>query len=251
MIHDYSERHHPFEGCFNFRDIGGYTTDDGRRVRWGRYYRAGRQDRMTRADLERLLGLGVRTQIDLRRSDEIQEQSRGPLSELGATYHNVPVIPDGGTDQLSRIVGDTRISGRRYLGYLEFGPEPWLRLFEILAEVERHPVLVHCTAGKDRTGVTTAFLLSVLGVPRALIEADYVLSNRDVPRQADFMEQVVGLPEGMSREALIEVASVPENAMGEFLHGLDERWGGPIDYLRSIGVSEDALNAVRAAFLED
>ena len=54
MIEDYSQRHHPFEGCFNFRDIGGYQTADGRTVRWGRYYRAGRQDRMSQADLDKL-----------------------------------------------------------------------------------------------------------------------------------------------------------------------------------------------------
>ena len=64
MINDFERRHLPFEGCFNFRDIGGYRTADGRLVRWGRYYRAGRQDRMSAADLERLQGLGIRTQIE-------------------------------------------------------------------------------------------------------------------------------------------------------------------------------------------
>lgn len=250
MIHDYSERHHPFEGCFNFRDIGGYPAADGRRVRWGRYFRAGRQDRMTDADLERLRALGIRTQIDLRRPDEVRDQGRGPLGDLGAAYHNIAVIPQGGSDQLSRLVGDTGISGRRYLGYLEFGPESWTRQFEIFAASASQPVLVHCTAGKDRTGVTTAFLLSVLGVDRAWIEADYLLTNQDVPRQADFMERVIGLPEGMDREALIRVAGVPETAMGEFLEGLHERWGGPVEYLRGVGVPDTALASVREAFLE-
>ena len=72
MIEDYTDRHIPFEGCFNFRDIGGYPAGDGRRVRWGRYYRAGRQDRMTEADLARLKDLGIRTQIDLRKPEEIR-----------------------------------------------------------------------------------------------------------------------------------------------------------------------------------
>lgn len=58
MINDYADRHHPFNGCFNFRDIGGYPADDGRRVRWGRYFRAGRQDRMTAEDLTRVAELG-------------------------------------------------------------------------------------------------------------------------------------------------------------------------------------------------
>jgi protein-tyrosine phosphatase len=251
MIDDYQTRHHPFEGCFNFRDIGGYPTADGRTVRWGRYFRAGRQDRMSLQDLEKLAALGIRTQIDLRRPGEVREQGRGPLPELGSEYHNIAVIPEGGTDRLSQIVGDTAISGKRYLGYLELGADCWLQLFEILADADRHPVLVHCTAGKDRTGVSTAFLLSVLGVERAWIEADYGLTNRDVARHVDFLERQQGLPEGMAREAMIRVAGIPAEAMGEFLDGLEARWGGVIGYLRSIGIGDDTLDAVRRAFLED
>ncbi|MEQ8859033.1 MAG: tyrosine-protein phosphatase [Pseudomonadales bacterium] len=251
MIDDYADRHHPFEGCFNFRDIGGYPTVDGRRVRWGRYYRAGRQDRMTERDLARIRALGINTQIDLRRPDEAAEQGRGPLESLGASYHNIAVIPEGGTDQLSRLVGDTGISGRRYIGYLEFGPDSWLRLFDIFAQAQHHPLLIHCTAGKDRTGVSTAFLLAVLGVDRALIEADYRLTNLDVPRQADFIESTVGLPAGMDREALMHAAGVPENAMGEFIDGLEARWGGPLEYLRSIGIDDGTMDAVRENFLDD
>ena len=219
MIEDYADRHHPFEGCFNFRDIGGYPTADGRSVRWGRYYRAGRQDRMTGEDLDKVGELGIATQIDLRKPDEVHEQGRGPLPSMGAAYHNISVIPEGGTDQLSRLVGDTGISGKRYLGYLEFGPDAWIRMFEIFATAGSQPVVLHCTAGKDRTGVSTAFLLSVLGVDRALIEADYILTNRDVPRQVDFIENTVGLPEGMNRESMTQVAGVPETAIGEFLDG--------------------------------
>ena len=66
MIADYADRHHAFEGCFNFRDVGGYKTRDGRRVKWGRYFRAGRQDRMTEPDLEKVKSLnkalGLRNQ---------------------------------------------------------------------------------------------------------------------------------------------------------------------------------------------
>ncbi len=251
MIDDYSDRHHRFDGCFNFRDIGGYPTTEGRTVRWGRYFRAGRQDRMTKADLARARDLGIATQIDLRKPDEVREQGRGPLEEMGADYHHIPVIPEGGSDELSRLVGDTGISGRRYLGYLEFGPEPWLKMFELFADAGRHPIVLHCTAGKDRTGVSTAFLLSVLGVDRALIEADYILTNRDVGRQADFIERTVGYPEGMDRATMMHAAGVPETAIGDFLDGLEARWGGPLGYLRSIGVSEATLDDVRREFLED
>lgn len=250
MINDYSDRHHAFTGCFNFRDIGGYPTTGGRTVRWGRYFRAGRQDRMTEQDLATVSDLGIATQIDLRRPDEALEQGRGPIESMGAAYHNIAVIPEGGSDELSRLVGDTGISGRRYLGYLEFGPESWIRMFEIFSAAENQPILIHCTAGKDRTGVSTAFLLSVLGVDRALIEADYLLTNRDVARQVDFLEETVGLPEGTDRATMMRLAGVPEDAMRDFLDGLEEKWGGPLAYLRSIGISEAAMEAVRREFLD-
>jgi protein tyrosine/serine phosphatase len=250
MIDDYENRHHPFECCFNFRDIGGYPTADGRIVRWRRYFRAGRQDRMTPQDVEKLAELGIRTQIDLRRPDEVRDQGQGPLADLGASYHNLPVIPEGGTEHLSRLVGDTGISGRRYLGYLEFGPDCWIRMFEIFADAQRHPILLHCTAGKDRTGVSTALLLSVLGVERAWIEADYALTNRDVERHVGFIEASGGLPEGLDRDSMIRLAGIPAQAISEFLDGLDARWGGPLGYLRSIGVGDETMEAVRQAFLE-
>lgn len=250
MTIDLADRHHPFEGCFNFRDIGGYPTADGRSVRWGRYYRAGRQDRMTETDRASLKKLDIGTQIDLRKPDEIQDQGRGPLPDMGARYRNIPVIPEGGLDQLSRLVGDTGISGKRYLGYLEFGPESWIKLFDVLSDASSGPVLIHCTAGKDRTGVSTAFLLSVLGVDRQLIEADYKLTNLDVSRQADFIEQTTGYPAGMDRESMIRAAGVPEEAMGDFLDGLDARWGGPIGYLQSVGITDDIFEAVRQRYLE-
>ena len=250
MINDYSDRHHPYDGCFNFRDIGGYPTTDGRTIRWGLYYRTGRHDRMTSTDLEKVAKLGINTQIDLRGPAEIRDQGKGPLESMGAEYHNLAVIPEGGTQQLSSLVGDTGISGKRYLGYLSFGPETWLRMFDIFARGDSHPIVLHCTAGKDRTGVSTAFLLSVLGVDRALIEADYVLTNRDVARQAEFIEATTGLPEGMDREAMMRAAGVPEDALSDFLDGLHEQYGGPLGYLRSIGISDATMQAVRKAYLE-
>ena len=250
MINDYLERHYAFEGCFNFRDIGGYLNQEGKRIKKGIYFRAGRQDRMSDKDLSQLSDLKIATQIDLRRPDEVLEQGKGPLESMGAKYINIAVIPEGGSDKLSRLVGDTRISGKRYLGYLEFGPTTWLRLFGILANEENLPVVLHCTAGKDRTGVSTAFLLSILGVSREVIEADYLLTNLDTERQADFIESTVGYPEGYDRETMISVAGVPKDAMKVFLDGLESKWGSAIEYLEKIGVTQEQMEAIRTNFLE-
>ena len=250
MIDDYSDRHYPFEGCFNFRDIGGYLNQDGMRVKKGLYFRTGRQDRMTQKDLAKLSDLKISTQIDLRKPDEVLDQGKGPLEAMGANYINIAVIPKGGSDQLSKLVGDTGISGKRYLGYLEFGPTSWLRLFGILSNLENLPVVLHCTAGKDRTGVSTAFLLSVLGVNRDLIEADYLLTNLDTERQADFIESTVGYPDGYDRESMITAAGVPKDAMKDFLDGVESKWGSAVEYLKKIGVTEEQMEMVRNNFLE-
>ena len=250
MIEDYLERHYPFEGCFNFRDIGGYLNQEGKRVKKGLYFRAGRQDRMSDEDLSQLSDLKISTQIDLRRPDEVLEQGKGPLEAMGAKYINIAVIPEGGSDQLSRLVGDTGISGKRYLGYLEFGPTSWLRLFGILSELDNLPVVLHCTAGKDRTGVSTAFLLSILGVSRDVIEADYLLTNLDTERQADFIESTVGYPEGYDRERMIAIAGVPETAMKDFLDGVESRWGTVVEYLKKIGITQEQMDTIRYNFLE-
>ena len=250
MIDDYLERHYPFEGCFNFRDIGGYLNQDGKRVKKGLYFRTGRQDRMSDQDLSKLSDLKISTQIDLRKPDEVLDQGRGPLQAMGANYVNIAVIPEGGSDQLSRLVGDTGISGKRYLGYLEFGPDSWLSLFKILANKGSLPVVLHCTAGKDRTGVSTAFLLSILGVSRDVIEADYLLTNLDTGRQADFIESTVGYPEGYDRERMMAVAGVPETAMKDFLDGVESKWGSAVEYLEKIGITQDQMETIRTNFLE-
>jgi len=250
MIDDYLERHYLFEGCFNFRDIGGYLNQDGKRVKKGLYFRTGRQDRMSDQDLSKLSDLKISTQIDLRKPDEVLDQGRGPLEAMGANYVNIAVIPEGGSDQLSRLVGDTGISGKRYLGYLEFGPDSWLRLFKILANKDSLPVVLHCTAGKDRTGVSTAFLLSILGVSRDLIEADYLLTNLDTSRQADFIESTVGYPEGYDRKSMIAAAGVPEEALKDFLDGVESKWGSAVGYLKEIGVTQEQMDAIRNNFLE-
>ncbi len=91
MIDDYLERHYPFEGCFNFRDIGGYLNQDGKRVKKGLYFRTGRQDRMSDQDLSVLSNLKISTQIDLRKPDEVLDQGKGPLEAMGANYVNMPL----------------------------------------------------------------------------------------------------------------------------------------------------------------
>ncbi len=97
--------------------------------------------------------------------------------------------------------------------------------------------------------MSTAFFLAVLGVDRTYIEADYLLTNRDVPRQADFIERTTGFPAGMDRDDMMHAAGVPETAMKDFLDGLDKEWGGPINFLREAGITDEQMQSVRDRFL--
>ncbi len=245
---DFVRRHVLFERCFNFRDIGGYATGDGRAIAWGRYFRAGTPHRMTPADVERARQLQIASVIDLRRPDELRDSGgRPPLADPPVQYHQLPVVPEGGSDLLNERYGHG-ISGRRYFGYLQAGPEYFRRAFEVLADPATYPAVIHCTAGKDRTGVLTALVLDMAGVPRSLIEADFVLTNRDVDRQVERMRAEGRIPEGGDVPDL----GVPDRAIGEFLDILEREYGSAAGFVESLGL-DAALTAERitASLVED
>jgi protein-tyrosine phosphatase len=238
LVDDYASRHIPFERCFNFRDVGGYPTGHGDVVQWGRYFRAGAPHRMSAEDLERCRALSIASVIDLRRPDELRASGgRPPIADPPVQYHTLPVVPEGGSDLLNERYGHG-ISGRRYFGYLQTGPEYFRRAFEVLTDPGSYPVLVHCTAGKDRTGVLTALVLSMAGVPRPVIEADFVLTNRDVERQIARMRAEGRIPEGGDVPEL----GVPDRAIADFLDIVEREYGSPAGYVESLGMDAAATS---------
>jgi protein tyrosine/serine phosphatase len=251
VIDDFEARHVPFEQCWNFRDIGGYPATDGGVLAWQRYYRSGALEDMHAADRARLRALGVRTIVDLRRPEEtVNLGHRGvhPAAELGARYAHLPPLPDGASAELDARFGRA-ISGARYLGYLDYAGPSLRAIFEVLADPASYPLIVHCTAGKDRTGVTTAMALDLAGVERGVIEADFELTNRDTERWltwsvANGHYEARGNPDEERRRF-----GVPAEAIGTFLDGLDERYGGVRGYLGSLGLSEDIFAAIRRNLL--
>src|SRR5690606_8354812 len=102
--------------------------------------------------------------------DEVTRVEHHPARDIGAAYHHLPPLPDGASPLLDARYGPG-ISGQRYLGYLDFAEDAFRRIFGLLADPASYPLVVHCTAGKDRTGVVTAMALEVAGVDRATIEA--------------------------------------------------------------------------------
>lgn len=240
----------PFEGVVNFRDLGGYHSLLGGTVRFGKVYRSDRLDRMTPADHVRYAELGIRTIYDLRR-DEERSVAPDPypnehvciISTLVANGHrklaDEPPESEGG-DLLRRL----------YRGMLDHAGPDIGRVFRGIVDPQSAPVLFHCTAGKDRTGVIAALLLEWLGVPRESVLDDYELTNsyRHEAAERDTFERLVA--EGMAPEAAAGLLSAPRWAMAETLAELDDDFGGIETFLRDrAGLDERVLDALRTQLL--
>jgi len=173
----------PLEGASNLRDLGGWRTAEGRRLRHGRVFRSAALHGLTESDLVRLSETGLRTVCDLRGT---REAARAP-SRLppGAEAHPLPIEPFVGAslkDMLERGAatgeGATDLLRQAYLAYVSDHLPAYRRLFALLLEEARRPLLFHCSAGKDRTGLGAALILTALGVSREQILADYVATDQ-------------------------------------------------------------------------
>ncbi|MFB6517402.1 tyrosine-protein phosphatase [Streptomyces sp. NPDC056401] len=171
-----TRRHIEFERLHNFRDLGGYRTEDGSTVVWGALYRADSLGKLAGADWDRFLDLGVRTVIDLRYPWEIEAKGRIPEPER-FTYanHSIEHRP---YDQ-AEIDPDTdpwRFLADRFAEVAEDGVAEIRAAIELLAEGPG-PAVFHCTSGKDRTGLIAALVLTLLGVDEEQILADFALTE--------------------------------------------------------------------------
>ncbi len=176
----------PLEGALNFRDLGGYRTQDGHTIRFGKIYRSGELTRLTDADLDYLLNtLHIRYVCDLRNPEEVAVSAhRFPVDRI--QYLNLPILR-GSASSEERQVGKALFSGntekidaafgQTYLSMVTGAAATFGQALKVLTDPANLPTIIHCTAGKDRTGITVALLLSLLGVPDAAISADYSLTN--------------------------------------------------------------------------
>src|SRR3989440_9749509 len=166
-----------FSTVFNFRDLGGLPSADGRTVHYGRLYRSDSLHRLTEEEGERLATLGVRTVLDLRRPAEIARDGRIP--ELpGLVYFNLhPAHREWHPSSYDEVAGTHRYLADRYLDMAAEGIDGFGAALRLISDADRAPLVMHCFAGKDRTGVLTALTLTLLGVPQAEIMADYAASE--------------------------------------------------------------------------
>jgi protein-tyrosine phosphatase len=260
------------DGTTNTRDLGGLPTTDGGRTVAGRILRSDNLQTLSEDDIARLVGeLGLREVIDLRTTAEILLEGRGPLRDVPEVTHRhfsllperghhtdvfaveedepAPGLPEGWTESLLPRQVAEHDEGeppavRSYLGYLGQRADNVVAALRALAATDSGASVVHCAAGKDRTGVVCALALAVAGVPHEEIVADYAMT-------ADVIEALIAKlaasPTYAEDMDIRDIASHTPRAdtMDRVLTLLDERHGGAIGWLESHGFGADEQAALR------
>src|SRR5271154_4893784 len=246
------------EGAVNGRDLGGLPPQDGRRTARGRLLRADNLQELSASDVAKLVrDIGVTTVVDLRSSNELESEGPAPLDAVAGVRHvHHPVLPEVGstTDVIAEALlikanhdesryPDDPVCGH-YLGYLEDRPDQIVAALRSIAHSEG-AALVHCAAGKDRTGVVVALALTVAGVLPQAVVADYAVTaertEATVPRLL------------RSRTYARDIGSKPVRAhrprpetMAAFLEQMDSRHGGVDRWLTDHDFSDDDLRLLSA-----
>lgn len=242
-------RIHRFDALDNFRDYGDYATAAGRRIAPGRLYRSGHQARVSATDLDRLAVLDIATVVDLRRPSERRDQpSKRPPGFAGTVIESAH--DDGGEAPHMTFLKSADLtpeSGRRFMvdTYRRLAFEPshldlFARYFRLLGETDG-PVLIHCAAGKDRTGMLAALTHHLLGVHHDDIVADYLLTNtavdleRRAPAIARQLEARTGRP--VTHDAVVAFLGVEALYLDTALSGITTQFGSVDAYLeQALGV---------------
>jgi protein-tyrosine phosphatase len=236
-----------WDGCANVRDLGGLPTASGATTRFGSVIRSDNARRLSDTGWQSLLDHGVQTVIDLRWHEELADD---PPREVPIDVVHVPLF--GNYDSAWDTDIDARLEGfhgtdrvrEAYLLFLELYRENMARVIGELAGARDGGVVVHCAAGKDRTGLVVAFLLRLAGVPDEVIAADYAESERNL---AHLTVLWIGeATDDEDRQRRQRLSSTPPEAMLGVLAAIDELHGGVREYLLGGGTTEAQIDgAVR------
>ena len=240
------ERHVRLEGAVNFRDLGGYRTADGRTTRWRSIFRADDLSRLSRPDREIVRRLGVATVIDLRSRAEV-DTHRFPVEEIPVGFHHLPLVAELPSFDAYR---DPEFFSVHYLDIARDAGAQIAQALRIVADPRSHPVIVHCAAGKDRTGVLVAVLLALLGVDDETIAGDYALSGAAM--EGLLQRTVDALP--AERERILSVGTTMMSAapanITALLEGLRRQHGSIEAYAASHGAGPEVVTGLREGLLE-
>ena len=257
-----AERRLPLSGAANLRDIGGYRTESGKQVRWGRIYRAEALAALTDADLAYLSRLGLKTVCDFRGvSEAAAAPDRLPKTD-GMTLINLPIEAGYGKKEMGQLFGvalkgtpaelDEMMAGFYCRTVDEHAKDVFGPLIARVADPSNLPFLYHCTAGKDRTGVATALILRTLGVPEKTVLADYSLTNLaydSLMKQVRENKQLAAM--GVSPERLGPLMGANPAWLEKTLRHIDEKYGSVEAYLTGpCGLDKATLEKLRTNLTE-
>ncbi|MBU4175103.1 MAG: tyrosine-protein phosphatase [Actinobacteria bacterium] len=264
-LHD-PRRHVQLGGAPNFRDLGGYGTIDGRTVRWGLVYRSGELGRLTDMDIAKLERIGIRTAVDFRSELEVEHRGEDRLPE-GARGVAIPIDPGDLAAVLEQLFTPGNLSGipPDYLAQVnralirDFTGE-YAKLMREVADPDKRPLVLHCTHGKDRAGMGTAIILSVLGVPWPTVVDDHLLSN--VYRREENEEQLAQIREAMAEQKGIPAGDVDTSCFDTLFwltpaefdathQAMTDNYGSVESYIREgLGISDEMRDRLRDELLE-
>ncbi len=240
------------EEAYNWRDLGGMPTTQGGQVKLGRFFRSDTLQELDDADAQRLAEeVGLRMVVDLRLSGEVAREGRGPLQNHDIVRHlHVPLISvDQSVPGTAVPLITAEILIPHYLGFLTVSGEGFGTIVEALA-ADGLPAVVHCAAGKDRTGVVVAVVLDAVNVRREAIVADYVRTREAYPRVHARLQRLDSYRKYIDQQPQEVLDASPETISG-FLDGLYAQYGSGANYLHSIGVADETLAALRSALVAD
>jgi protein-tyrosine phosphatase len=236
------------DGASNFRDLGGYPTVDERVVRTGILFRSGALHALTDADHERLRALGVRVAVDLRPPEE---QAAEPTNAPFLRIVPVPLLRGERTSDPSALANGTGYLRDRYAEIvLDRAPDIGT-IVRCLAEEDGLPAVIHCAAGKDRTGVVAAVLLLALGVDEATVLDDYELTSEyaAAARVQELTSKLSG--SGLPPAVVAGLLGTSRSALADAIALLREEHGTVEDYLAgAAGVPAADLMTLRDRLTE-
>ncbi|MBC3916530.1 tyrosine-protein phosphatase [Undibacterium sp. CY18W] len=256
---------HPFEKLSNFRDVGGCHTADGHRLRTGILYRSEELSRLTRQDQIKFQALGIRLICDLRSPEESRKRqarlSQTDMADL--TMVNIPLHQTTSQDgSRRRILGFVfgKSGGEQFMDFsrtyyeqLAFGQAGPLReIICRLAQERNLPALIHCTAGKDRTGFVVALIQLLVGVPYPVVMQDYLRTNDYFTlRLAGFIRMVRTLTLGqVSAERLKQILMAHPESLDTVYQEILKRHGSVECYLReACGIGNETLQQLKQRLL--
>jgi len=252
-----AERLVPFEGTFNFRDLGGYSTSNGGRVTWGRIFRSDNLTNLTLNDHQLFSRMQIRLVCDFRsRAERERSPNKLPRDAALQSLHlpmmlgsldAVEAMERIKRNDLEWLTPEYMLDG--YIKILEESADKWAVVFNRLLEPEPRLVF-HCSAGKDRTGICAALILLALGVPEKVVMKDHALSNEYLkaflPKVYSYFESL-----GLDTQRLTPYLTAPQEAMRAVLDHIRIHYGGIATYLEEkIGISTEEIRILRETFLE-